>query len=195
MIFIFSAEILGEISDFYGRFQHWDTVLHTLNGFLCAAIGFALVDILNENKQIKFELSPAFCVIVAMCFSMTIGVLWEFFEFGADHLLGLDMQKDTVLTQFQSVSLDPSQSNTPVLIEDIVRTTIETADGSTYVIDGYLDVGLADTTQDLFVNFIGATVFCIIGWLYVYRRGKNRLAAAFIPIVRPAEPVAEESSS
>lgn len=195
LIFIFCAEILGEIACYYLKYPFWDTMLHTVNGFLFAAFGFCLVDLLNENNRFRFALSPLFQAVMAFCFSMTIGVAWEFFEFGADHLLGLDMQKDTVLTQFQSVSLDPSQSNTPVLIEDITRTIIETADGSTYVIDGYLDVGLADTTQDLFVNFIGATVFCIIGWLYVYRRGKNRLAAAFIPIVRPAEPVAEESSS
>ena len=39
LLFIFSAEILGEISAFYTTFQGWDTILHTLNGFLCAAIG------------------------------------------------------------------------------------------------------------------------------------------------------------
>ena len=46
-LFIFSAEILGEIQNFYGIFKYWDTILHTLNGFLCAAIGFSLIDILN----------------------------------------------------------------------------------------------------------------------------------------------------
>ena len=45
LLFIFAAEILGEISAFYLTFSGWDTMLHTLNGFLCAAIGFALVDL------------------------------------------------------------------------------------------------------------------------------------------------------
>ena len=92
-VFIFSAEILGEINNFYGIIPHWDTVLHTINGFLAAGIGFSLIDLLNQNsKQIK--LSPFFVALVAFCFSMTIGVLWEFFEYGADSLLKLDMQKD-----------------------------------------------------------------------------------------------------
>ena len=33
LLFIFSAEILGEVRNFYGTFKHWDTILHTINGF------------------------------------------------------------------------------------------------------------------------------------------------------------------
>ncbi|MCI9156710.1 MAG: hypothetical protein HFF44_07195, partial [Lawsonibacter sp.] len=51
MLFIFAAEILGEIRSFYTTFQGWDTILHTINGFLCAAIGFALVDMLNRTEK------------------------------------------------------------------------------------------------------------------------------------------------
>ena len=80
LVFIFSAEILGEISEFYLVFPFWDTVLHTLNGFLAAAIGFSLVDLLNRSDRTVFSLSPLFTAIVAFCFSMTIGVVWEFFE-------------------------------------------------------------------------------------------------------------------
>ena len=78
LFFVFAAEILGEIEAYYIRFPFWDTMLHTLNGFLMAAIGFSLVDILNRNERFKFELSPFFVAIVAFCFSMTIGVLWNF---------------------------------------------------------------------------------------------------------------------
>ena len=45
LLFIYAAEILGEIEAYYVTFPYWDTVLHTLNGFLCAAIGFSLLDI------------------------------------------------------------------------------------------------------------------------------------------------------
>lgn len=195
LVFIFCAQILGEIACFYIQYPFWDKMLHTANGFLFAAFGFCLVDLLNENKRFRFALSPMFQAVMAFCFSMTIGVAWEFFEFGADHLVGLDMQKDRVITEFQSVTLDPTESNIPVPVHEITKTTIETADGSTYVIDGYLDVGLVDTTEDLFVNFVGATVFCVVGWIYVYRRGKNRLAAAFIPVVtKPGTPIGEAES-
>ena len=79
LVFIFAAEILGEISEFYLLFPFWDTVLHTINGFLAAAIGFSLVDLLNRSEKAVFSLSPLFMAIVAFCFSMTIGVIWEFF--------------------------------------------------------------------------------------------------------------------
>ncbi len=195
LVFIFCAQILGEIACFYIQYPFWDKMLHTANGFLFAAFGFCLVDLLNENQRFRFALSPLFQAVMAFCFSMTIGVAWEFFEFGADHLLGLDMQKDRVITEFQSVTLDPTESNTPIPVHEIEKTIIETADGSTYVIEGYLDVGLVDTTEDLFVNFIGAAVFCVVGWVYIYRRGKNRLAAAFIPVVTKTEaPVGEAES-
>ena len=111
LLFIFAAEILGELASFYVRVPNWDTMLHTVNGFLCAAIGFALVDMLNRNERFSFELSPVYLAIVAFCFSMTVGVLWEFFEFAADRFIGLDMQKDTVVKAIGSVSLDPSMSN------------------------------------------------------------------------------------
>ena len=68
LLFIFSAEILGEIQNFYGIFKHWDTILHTMNGFLCAAIGFSLIDILNRNEKIHMNLSPVFVALVAFCF-------------------------------------------------------------------------------------------------------------------------------
>ena len=106
LFFIFAAEILGEINEFYLLFPFWDTVLHTLNGFLAAAIGFSLVDLLNRSERTVFNLSPVFTAIVAFCFSMTIGVVWEFFEFGMDQFLGYDMQKDTVLSAITSVMLE-----------------------------------------------------------------------------------------
>ena len=103
LLFIFAAEILGEINSFYIRVPNWDTMLHTLNGFLCAAIGFALVDLLNRSDRFSFKLSPLYLAIAAFCFSMTVGVLWEFFEYYSDLLLGFDMQKDTVIHALRTV--------------------------------------------------------------------------------------------
>lgn len=177
LLFIFGAEILGEIAEFYLVFPFWDTVLHTLNGFLAAAIGFSLVDLLNRSERTVFHLSPLFTAIVAFCFSMTIGVVWEFFEFGMDQIMGFDMQKDTVVSTIASVMLNGQGKNVPVKIDQIQEVMVN---GQALGLGGYLDIGLVDTMEDLFVNFIGAAVFSVIGFFYVRSRGKG-VAGRFIP--------------
>jgi len=179
LLFVFSAEILGEMRQFYIRFAWWDTMLHTLNGFLCAAIGFALVDILNSNPKVKFVLSPFFLAVVAFCFSMTVGVIWEFIEFGMDSLFQFDMQKDTIIHAISSVKLDPAHGNTPYRIGNITQVMVN---GQDLGLGGYLDIGLIDTMKDLLVNFVGAVVFSVIGFFYVRSRGKNKFASQFIPV-------------
>ena len=182
MLFIYAAWILGEIQAFYTTYKGWDTMLHTLNGFLCAAIGFSLVDMLNREERFSLELSPAFMAIVAFCFSMTIGVLWEFFEFSVDQLLLFDMQKDAVVHNISSVMLDPTGGNKQIVIRDITDVIV-VAGGQEIALGlgGYLDVGIWDTMKDLWVNFIGAVVFSLIGYFYVKSRGKGWFARRFIP--------------
>ena len=183
LLFIFAAEILGELNCYFITFPYWDTMLHTTTGFLCAATGFALIDILNRNSRIKFTLSPVYVALVAFCFSMTVGVLWEFFEFGADRRLHWDMQKDTVVHSVTSVMLDPTNRNISVTISGIESVVVN---GQELGLGGYLDIGLYDTMEDLFVNFIGAVVFSVIGYFYIKRRGKGRIARAFIPTITDA---------
>ena len=177
LLFIFSAEILGEIQSFYILFPMWDTILHTLNGFLAAAIGFSLVDLLNNDDRLQFRLSPVFMTLVAFCFSMTIGVLWEFFEFSMDYFFGKDMQKDTWISSFHSVALNPEGANVPV---DMNVESV-TVNGQRW--EQYLDIGLYDTMKDLFVNFVGAVVFSVFGLIYIKNRGRG-FAARFIPRLR-----------
>ena len=194
LLFIFAAEILGELEGYFITYPGWDTMLHTTTGFLCAATGFALIDILNRNSRIKFHLSPIYVALAAFCFSMTVGVLWEFFEFGMDRLFHLDMQKDTVVQSISSVMLDPTNSNTPITIDGIHSVAVN---GNDLGFDGYLDIGLYDTMEDLFVNFIGAVTFSVIGYFYIKHRGKGKLARAFIPTLSEQEeqdPAAPDSS-
>ena len=191
LLFIFAAEILGELNSFYVRVPHWDTMLHTINGFLCAAIGFALVDMMNRNDRFTFQLSPLYLAIVSFCFSMTVGVLWEFFEFSGDYFLGMDMQKDTIVNAIHSVNLDPTLTNTVVHIRDIADVIVVHSDGTQQALGlgGYLDIGIIDTMKDLFVNFIGAVVFSFIGYFYVKKKGQGKVAHRFIPKVEaPEEP-------
>lgn len=181
LLFIFSAEILGEIQEYYLIFPFWDTMLHTMNGFLMAAIGIAMVDILNRSRKFKVRLSPAFVAVVAFCFSMTIGVLWEFFEYGMDCFFHMDMQKDTLIPAVTSVMLNPEGRNAAVTvpIESVV------INGTPWA--GYIDIGLHDTMKDLLVNFIGAVVFSVIGMLYIMGRGRGKFAPKFIPRLKENE--------
>ena len=181
LLFIFSAEILGEIQEYYLLFPFWDTMLHTINGFLMAAIGIAMVDILNRSRKFKVRLSPAFVALVAFCFSMTVGVVWEFFEYGMDVFFHTDMQKDTWINTIYSVSLNPEGRNVAqhVAVDSVV------VNGETW--PGYLDIGLHDTMKDLFVNFVGAVIFSVIGALYIMGRGKGWFAKKFIPRLKVDE--------
>lgn len=182
LLFIFSAEILGEIQNFYGIFPFWDTMLHTINGFLAAAVGFSLINLLNKNSE-KFNLSPVYLCLVAFCFSMTIGVLWEFFEFASDKVLSIDMQKDRVVDKISSVELDPEKNNNPIVIKDIGYTIIYNNEGKELakISNGYLDIGINDTMKDLIVNFIGAVVFSSLGYFYLISNGKNTFVTNFVP--------------
>jgi hypothetical protein len=144
LLFIFAAEILGELRDYYYAFPYWDVILHTMNGFLCAAIGLSLINILNNSPAFAVKLSPIFVVLFAFCFSMTVGVMWEFFEYAMDTYFGANMQKDTVFA------------------------------------NGYVDIGLIDTMEDLFVNFVGAVVSSVLGYFYVKHNGRAKILSHFM---------------
>lgn len=194
LLFIFAAEILGELSNYYTQYEFWDTMLHTANGFLCAVFGFSMVDILTRNQQEKFRLSPLYVALVAFCFSMTVGVLWEFFEYGMDTVFHTDMQKDTVVYTVPTVAL--GEDGAVTVLENISSVAVN---GTELPLDGYLDIGLHDTMADLFVNFVGAVVFSVIGYVYLRRRGKGhsgRLLRHFLPQLTdeaPSDPPQEPS--
>ena len=181
-LFIFAAEILGEIQRFFLIFPYWDTMLHTLNGFLQAAIGFSLVDILNKNDP-RINMTPGFVALVAFTFSMTVGVIWEFVEFGADHYFYQDMQKDRIVSTISSVKINPTGENVPVVLKDITKTIIYSNNGNemTTIDNGYLDIGIIDTMKDLFVNFIGAIVFSILGYMYIINRDGYKFLENILP--------------
>ena len=180
-LFIFASAFLGEVQNFYEIFTHWDTILHTLNGFLCAAIGFSLIDTINHNEDYHINMSPAFAALVAFSFSMTVGVVWEFAEYSADQYLGKDMQKDKIIQEFQSIKINETGENIPIPIKDINKTELYNSKGEKIltVEGGYLDIGIHDTMKDLIVNFIGAFVFSIFGYLYT----KNKEGYRFLEII------------
>lgn len=177
VLFVFAANVMGELGAFYEKIPIWDSLLHTVNGFICAGVGFGLTDILNRSERVKLSLSPMFVCLFSFCFSMTVGVVGEFFEFGADMLFEKDMQKDTVITAIHS-GLISGKPNVIMHIRDITSTVVN---GENLGINGYLDIGLIDTMKDLLVNFVGAVVFDTIGWFYLKGRSAGFLRN-FIPV-------------
>lgn len=181
-LFVFAAEILGEINNFYGTIPHWDTMLHTINGFLATAVGFSLIDLLNKNSK-SVNLSPFYLCLVAFCFSMTIGVLWEFFEYSCDKFLLFDTQKDTIIETISSVMINPDGKNKAIVLKDIGSTVVYDKSGNVLQVieGGYLDIGINDTMKDLIVNFIGALVFCLFGYFTLANKKNCSFIDNFVP--------------
>lgn len=176
LVFIYAAEILGEIDNYYFSIPYWDTILHTINGFVCAAVGFSMVSLLNRSEKIQFFVSPLFLAIVSFTFSMTIGVLWEFFEFSMDQLFAMDTQKDTLITSIHSAGVDEIL---PPFEENDIHEVI--VNGEVISDQGYIDIGLIDTMEDLFVNFVGATIFSLFSYFYARNKERFTFLQNFIP--------------
>ena len=179
VLFVFAANVMGELGAFYEKIPIWDSLLHAVNGFICAGVGFGLTDILNRSKRVKMSLSPIFVCLFSFCFSMTAGTVWELFEFGMDALFGKDMQKDTLVSSISTHLL--SGGGSVVTISDIRDTAVN---GQSLGVNGYLDIGLYDTMKDLAVNFAGAAVFNTAGYFYLKGRKKH---TAFIKNFIPSK--------
>lgn len=91
--FIFASLFLGEVRGYYTRFWWWDIALHTGSGLLLGIVGFLLVYILNETEDIGLTMKPGFVALFAFLFAVSIGALWEIFEFSMDSFFGMNMQK------------------------------------------------------------------------------------------------------
>ncbi len=96
MLFLYCAIFLGEVRSFYYLIPNWDTFLHAFSSVMTGLLGYMFVTILNRDERIIFKLSPFFIALFAFCFSVTVGSLWEIYEYTFDGLLGLDMQKHTL---------------------------------------------------------------------------------------------------
>lgn len=184
LLFIFCANVLGEIGEWYTRFAFWDDMLHGISGFLFAAVGVSFVAFFGRNEAKKIACSPLFLSFIALCFAVTVGVVWEFFEFSCDILLHTDMQKDFIIESIHSAHLNPN-GQVPRAVSDITTTLIVVENGTQTAINGYLDIGLWDTMQDLFIDFFGALVFCILFCFSKRYSVARTLAEQFIPQITP----------
>ena len=166
--FIFLAEIFGEVFNFYSTVSFWDNFLHFLSGIITSCFGFSLVYVFLE-RCVKVKNLFLISFLFIFCFSISIGVFWEFTEFGFDRYFGFDMQKDTYVKGFNTMSLD----NDDVVvsrIRGIDRTEIYVSDSVIVLDGGYLDIGLIDTMEDLFMNVVSAFIVALCGSFYIVGR-------------------------
>lgn len=93
LIFLFCGNFLGEVTSFFYKFKYWDVMLHTFSSLMLGAIGFSIIDLLNGQEKLHIKLTPIFVAIFSFCFAVTLGVIWEIYEFSADGALNSNMQK------------------------------------------------------------------------------------------------------
>ena len=151
--------MLGHCWKLYYTLPGWDKLLHISGGVMFAVLGAYLFDRITGKRS-------AGKMVFAFCFSVTVAVLWEFAEFGADIFLGMDMQNDTVIHGLTSYLLGDSLGVTGT-IEHIQSVVVNGR-----ALPGYIDIGLMDTMLDMLLETAGAAVTCLLLWL---DRGKHPL--------------------
>ncbi|MEX0668746.1 MAG: hypothetical protein WD061_03355 [Candidatus Saccharimonadales bacterium] len=90
VVLIYASIFLGELHDFYGIFWWWDSVMHFTAAIVFGFIGFLIMYTIYHRH--KLEASASLIALFAFCFSMTIGAMWEVFEFIMDQSFDLTMQ-------------------------------------------------------------------------------------------------------
>lgn len=191
IFFIPVGNMLGCGFDFYTIIPPFDTILHTVSGFVFACLGFGLFTKLvggpNERKNFFA------CLLFGFAFSMMIAAFWELFEYGCSLVGPVDMQEDTIIDGFMSYLLAGTHS-AGIVVQDITQTVITFGNGETLVIEGYLDIGLIDTMVDMFVCLIGAVVYCVV--LGIAELKCKKLANLFLPVTNKPQTIkADESIS
>ena len=151
--------MLGHCWKLYYTVSVWDKLLHISGGVMFAILGAYLFDLLAKNKGM-----PVVRTIFALCFSIAIAVLWEFYEFGMDVFLGMDMQDDMVIHSLTSYLLGNAMGVTGS-IENIQSVVVNGV-----ALPGYIDIGLIDSMLDMLLETMGAMITCLMLWLH---RGKH----------------------
>lgn len=137
VIFCICHFILGEINDFYAKIKIWDSLLHTISSSMFAILGITLISLLNDSEKVKLKLSPLFIAIFSICFTMTIGAVWEIVEFASDSFFATNMQR-----------FNDSITGKPFIGQNALK----------------------DTMKDLILDFCGALVIAIVGYIDAKRK-------------------------
>lgn len=160
-LFYAIGPMLGYCYNLYYRIPWWDKMLHVFGGVAFALLGLFLFERFRCGQRRWMT------AVFALCLSVAVAVGWEFFEYGADTLFGMDMQDDTVVTEITSYLLDGAPGKAGV-IENITAVTVN---GKPLPVSGYIDIGLNDTMWDMMLETLGAVA--VVGW-YLLDRGRHR---------------------
>lgn len=123
-VFLYCAVYLGEVVSFYYIVPHWDTILHIFSGAALGALGFSIVSLLNKSESVSFTLSPIFLALFAFCFALSLGVIWEIYEFSVDYLLHTNMQKYALETGESLIGQEALMDTMKDLIVDAVGALV-----------------------------------------------------------------------
>ena len=156
--------LLGYAYNLYYLTTWWDDVLHAFAGVLFAILGAYLPTLFCKNEEISFPFR-AFC---GFCFSVAVAGLWELVEFSADTIFLTDMQKDTLLPSIPPSYLLSELLGLPVGVLGELNGAHVLINEQTVI--GYIDLGLIDTMQDIFIETLGATLYTA---LYCAGKGKR----------------------
>lgn len=134
MIFCLAHFVVGEIGEVYVKSKVFDSILHTLSGSMLAILGFSIIRLLNNSEKVDLNLNPMFIAVFVICFSITIGVLWEFVEFTADAITGSNMQRYS-----DSVTREPFLGR-EALFDTMKDLMLDTAGALVVAIISYIDL-------------------------------------------------------
>jgi hypothetical protein len=104
VLFIFATIYLGEQEGYYDLYWWWDILLHFGSAMGFGLIGFLFAFMLFEGD--RYAAPPFAITLIAFCFGVTIGTLWEVFEFAMDQIFGLNMQKSGLLDTMSDLIVD-----------------------------------------------------------------------------------------
>lgn len=148
-IFLTCSLLGGEVYYLYTRISFFDVVMHVLSSFIASALAFYII------KLFKININKFLLMTFIFSFAMMVAALWEITEFSIDRLFKIDMQKDTVISEVNSVLLSSDG-------ESVVRKEIKKMKIGEYTVDGYLDIGLYDTIEDMICAVFGSILFILM---------------------------------
>lgn len=129
ILFLYGSVFLGEVRNYYYKVPNWDIILHAFSGAMLGALGFSFINILNKHDEVHVKMDPGFVAFFAFGFAISLGVVWEIYEFFADGLLGLNMQKFALENGTQLVGREAVADTMVDLIVDAIGAFIMTLIG------------------------------------------------------------------
>ncbi len=156
-----SSNILGNGYGLYKSIVYFDKIMHTMSGIVCTCFGYAIMKKITEGDSGK---KFVYCIFFGLVFAMAVAAIWEVYEYFVSEVLHDDMQVNYIVDTFDYVSY-------------IANTTVFFTDGTSMTIDGYIDIGLFDTLQDITVCLCGSlvTIALLVLDNQCFKRTVNRL--------------------